>query len=84
MVPLPSIVPLLVNELLAVAIVDPVATTSFPVAPFVKLVGVMLQAPPVVEAIVPSLMIEAVELLLSVVVPVPELCSVIPGLILRV
>ena len=84
MVPLPSIVPLLVNELLAVAIVDPVATTSLPVAPLVKLLGVIDQAPPVVEAIVPSLMIEAVELLLSVVVPVPELCSVIPGLILRV
>jgi hypothetical protein len=84
MVPLPSIVPLLVNELLAVAIVDPVATTSLPVAPLVKLLGVMLQAPPVVEAIVPLLMIGAVVLLLSVVVPVPELCSVTPGPILRV
>ena len=50
----------------------------------VKLVGVMLQAPPVVEAIVPLLMIGAAELLVSVVVPVPELCSVIPGPILRV
>ena len=83
MVPLPSIVPLLVNELLPVAIVDPVATTSLPVAPLVKLLGVMLQAPPVVEVIVPSLMIEAAELF-SLVVPVPELCSVIPGPMLRV
>ena len=73
MVPLPSIVPLLVNELLPVAIVDPVATTSLPVAPLVKLVGVMFQAPPVVEAIVPLLMIGAVLLLVSDVVPVPEL-----------
>ena len=84
MVPLPSIVPLLVNELFPVAIVDPVATTSLPVAPLVKLVGLMFQAPPVVEAIVPLLMIEAIVLSLSVVVPVPELCSVIPEPMLRV
>ena len=50
----------------------------------VKLVGVTFQAPPVVEAIVPLLMIGALLLVVSAVVPVPELCSVIPGPILRV
>jgi hypothetical protein len=84
-VPLLAVTTALLVKLLEVEPMVTVPLLAVTAPLFVKLLGVIDQTPPVVEAIVPLLMIgAAADQFVSVVVPVPELCSVIPGPMLRV